>query len=292
LWGVFLRASFSGDGCGQHWLTCKGEVIPSAPELKTVIEFTHRLTSGLALITVFALWIWSRKDESLAPNVRSAAKISFVFVVIEALIGGGLVLTGNTAGAVTASRPFWMAGHLVNTFCLLAALALTARFASGANSFALPKERRERLLLLAAFLGIILVGVTGTFAALAGMIFPSPSIAEGFARDFAQDSHLWVRLRVLHPFAAIALGFYLITLGGWFARRAEGNETVKRWSGILTKLVVVQLAWGALTVFTHAPIAMQLVHLLLADLLLISFTVLTATFLSQRKINSTEEILN
>ena len=23
LWGVFLRASKSGDGCGQHWLTCQ-----------------------------------------------------------------------------------------------------------------------------------------------------------------------------------------------------------------------------------------------------------------------------
>ncbi|MEP7037841.1 MAG: COX15/CtaA family protein, partial [Acidobacteriota bacterium] len=44
IWGVFLRASKSGDGCGQHWLTCKGEVVPSAPELKTVIEFSHRLT--------------------------------------------------------------------------------------------------------------------------------------------------------------------------------------------------------------------------------------------------------
>ena len=52
LWGVFLRASKSGDGCGQHWLTCHGEVIPSAPEMKTVIEFSHRLTSGLAFIVV------------------------------------------------------------------------------------------------------------------------------------------------------------------------------------------------------------------------------------------------
>ena len=49
LWGVFLRASKSGDGCGQHWLTCQGEVVPSAPELKTVIEYSHRITSFLRL---------------------------------------------------------------------------------------------------------------------------------------------------------------------------------------------------------------------------------------------------
>jgi len=198
------------------------------------------------------------------------------------LIGGGLVLTGNTAGAVTASRPLWMAAHLVNTFCLLASLAMTARLAGGANSFALPKERRDLLLIVAAFLGVILVGITGTFAALASMIFPSASIAEGFARDFAQESHLWVRLRVLHPVAAVALGFYLITLGGWFARRAVNDASVKRWSRILTTLVLIQLAWGALTLYSHAPILMQLGHLLLADLVLIAFVYLTASFGSRR----------
>src|ERR1700741_182985 len=59
IWGVFLRASKSGDGCGQHWLTCQGEVIPSAPELKTVIEFSHRITSSLAGILLIVLLVWA-----------------------------------------------------------------------------------------------------------------------------------------------------------------------------------------------------------------------------------------
>src|SRR6266404_4351863 len=59
LWGVFLRASRSGDGCGQHWVTCNGEVIPSAPELKTIIEFSHRVTSSLAGIAIVALLVWA-----------------------------------------------------------------------------------------------------------------------------------------------------------------------------------------------------------------------------------------
>src|SRR3954467_8449268 len=52
LWGVFLRASHSGDGCGQHWLTCQGEVVPSAPQLATVIEFTHRITTEIPGVLV------------------------------------------------------------------------------------------------------------------------------------------------------------------------------------------------------------------------------------------------
>jgi heme A synthase len=68
LWGVFLRASKSGDGCGQHWLTCNGEVVPSAPELKTIIEFSHRITSSLVGIVIIILFFWAmfnwRKDKS------------------------------------------------------------------------------------------------------------------------------------------------------------------------------------------------------------------------------------
>ena len=97
LWGVFLRASKSGDGCGQYWLTCHGEVIPSAPELKTVIEFSHRLTSGVAFFAVLILLIWAFRKYAKGNVVRKTALISFIFIVTEALVGAGLVLTGNTA---------------------------------------------------------------------------------------------------------------------------------------------------------------------------------------------------
>ncbi|HRH41030.1 MAG TPA: hypothetical protein PKY82_05250, partial [Pyrinomonadaceae bacterium] len=71
LWGVFLRASLSGDGCGEHWITCGGEFIPSAPQLKTQIEFFHRITSSLAGITVIILLISAivkRVKEKSAPS--------------------------------------------------------------------------------------------------------------------------------------------------------------------------------------------------------------------------------
>ncbi len=123
LWGVFLRASKSGDGCGQHWLTCKGEVIPAAPQLKTIIEFSHRITSSLAGLLIIVLFIWairrwySQKDIQRWLTLKMAAG-SLVFVIIEGLLGAGLVLTGNTAETLTPERPFWMAGHLINTFIL------------------------------------------------------------------------------------------------------------------------------------------------------------------------------
>lgn len=154
LWGVFLRASKSGDGCGQHWLTCHGEIIPSAPELKTVIEFSHRITSGLAFAAVLILVIWAFRKFEKSDILRRTSLVAFVFIITEALVGAGLVLTGNTAEALTAARPFWMIGHLTNTFILLAFLSLTAWFASGGKRFRLKAEPKVMALLILGIAGI------------------------------------------------------------------------------------------------------------------------------------------
>src|SRR4030095_3039449 len=114
LWGVFLRASKSGDGCGQHWLTCQGEVIPSGPQLKTIIEFSHRMTTGPAFVLVIVLVVWAFIRFGKGSPVRKAAAVAVLFIISEVLIGAVLVLTGNTAEAQTAERPFLAIGHLIN----------------------------------------------------------------------------------------------------------------------------------------------------------------------------------
>ncbi len=184
LWGVFLRASKSGDGCGQFWLTCNGEVVPSAPELKTVIEFSHRISSGVAFVAVLALLIWAFHKFEKGNPVRKTALVSFVFIITEALVGAGLVLTGNTAEALTSARPFWAIGHLTNTFVLLAFLSLTAWFASTGRSTSLNAEPKTLLLMGMAVIALLLVGMSGSVAALSSMLFPSVSVSEGIVKDY------------------------------------------------------------------------------------------------------------
>jgi cytochrome c oxidase assembly protein subunit 15/protoheme IX farnesyltransferase len=59
LWGAFVRASGSGAGCGSHWPLCNGSIVPRDPGEATIIEFVHRLGSGLALVLVAGLWVWA-----------------------------------------------------------------------------------------------------------------------------------------------------------------------------------------------------------------------------------------
>lgn len=277
LWGVFLRASKSGDGCGQHWLTCHGEVIPSAPELKTIIEFSHRMTTGPAFLFVLILLIWAVRRFGWSHIVAKTAAVSFFFIVTEVLVGAGLVLTGNTAETLTAARPFWAIGHLINTFILLAFLTFTAWFASGGRGeFKFRRDPKAMWLIVLAVVAILLVGTSGSVAALSNMLFPSETITEGISKDFSTASNILLRLRLSHPILSIMTGVYLIFLAGWL--KANANEqSVTRWSNIVSILVLLQIAFGAATLLTLGPILMQLGHLLLADLLWISFVILIAS---------------
>lgn len=285
LWGVFLRASKSGDGCGMHWLTCHGEVLPSAPEFKTVIEFTHRIMSAfdgvLMLVLVgWAIWLWrSNRSDRSRSTLRTAA-IAFFFVLTEGAIGAGLVLTGNTAETLTAARPFWMAAHLVNTYILLAFLTLTARSASGAELVRLRVAPKYLAAIAIGVIAIFIVSISGSIAALSNMIFPSGTLTESVAKDFSETSHILLRLRLLHPVTAILSSVFIIFLTGWMAKERFGAKAVTRWSNVLAILILGQIAFGAATLLMLGPIVMQLGHLLMADAVWISFVLFGAAFLA------------
>ena len=287
IWGVFLRASLSGDGCGQHWLTCKGEVIPSAPQLKTVIEFTHRLMSGLAFFVVLALAIWAFRKFVKGDLLRKTALASFLLIVVEALLGAGLVLTGNTANAVTPTRPFWTAGHLISTFILLSALSLTAWLASGGKTFTFQVPRKILILLGIGVLAVFLIGISGSIAALSGMLFPAETLLQGLEQDFAAASPLLLRLRISHPILSVLGGFFLVFLAYRLKTVSDGDFWINRWSNVLLVLVGIQFASGILTLLTLAPIFLQLIHLLLADLTWIAFILLAASTLAKFSANFT-----
>lgn len=286
VWGVFLRASKSGDGCGEHWLTCNGELIPSAPQFKTVIEFSHRLTTaidGLVMLVLigWAIAIWRSKRSTQSRQVLYAAIGSFLFVITEAAVGAGLVLTGNVAEAVTDVRPFWAMGHLINTFILLAFLTLTAWFATRERKVGFSIDAKTASLVVLGILGLLFVGLSGSLAALSNMLFPSQTIAEGVAKDLSSASNIILRLRVSHPILSILTSVYLIFLAGWLKAKSGGERRVAWWSNAVSILVIGQVIFGAATLLTLGPIVMQLGHLLLADAVWIAFVLLVASYLNK-----------
>lgn len=279
LWGAYVRATGSGAGCGEHWPLCNGVVIPLAPTTATLIEFSHRVTSGLALIAVVVLlaWVW-RACPAGHPARRGAAWTVF-FMLTEAAVGAGLVLFQLVADNATMARAMFMAVHLLNTFVLLAWLTLTAWWLSGGDAVKVAGQRGIAVAFGVGAFGLLLVGTSGAVAALGDTLFPSGSISEALAADLSPTSHLLIRLRVLHPTFAVITALALLFGAPRIARTAAANAGLAR---AVASLAALQLLLGAVNVALLAPVWMQLVHLLFADLLWIAFVLLGASALRLR----------
>jgi heme A synthase len=281
LWGAFVRATGSGAGCGSHWPLCNGEFVPRSPQTETLIEFIHRLTSGLAFLFVVALLIWAFRTFPKNHVVRWAAGFAMFFMITEALVGAGLVLFQLVADNASVARAISMAVHLVNTFLLLASLTLTAWWASGGEPIRLTGRAALGSLLGLGLLGMIVLGVSGAVTALGDTLFPAGSLAEGLRQDFSPTAHFLVRLRLLHPVIAVSVASYLILVAIWLYS-SQQIAAIKTLAQILILLLVVQLGAGVLNVALLAPVWMQLVHLLLSDLIWITLVLLTTSALSKR----------
>jgi heme A synthase len=277
LWGAYVRATGSGAGCGNHWPLCNGEVILRSPALATVIEFTHRITSGLDLLLLVAMLVWAFRAFPPRHPARLGAALSMAFIVGEALLGAGLVLLQHVARNASTARAFSLSAHLVNTLTLLACIALTAWWAAGGA----PVQVRGPIVWRAfASLGVlILMGVSGALAALGDTLFPAASLAEGLRQDFSPAAHLFVRLRGLHPFLAVSGGAWLLYDGLTTALRGR-DVALRRLGWYVAAAVVAQTAAGAGNLLLLAPVWMQIVHLLLADALWIGLVLLAAVRLA------------
>jgi cytochrome c oxidase assembly protein subunit 15 len=279
LWGAYVRATGSGAGCGAHWPLCNGEVIPRAPSAEMLIEFSHRITSGLALVAVVGLVVAVFRSRPVDHPSRRAAAWALGFMLTEAAVGAALVLFRLVADNASMARALFMAVHLANTFVLLACLTLTAHFLSDGASLRLAGRAGRVAALAAGFLGLFAAGVSGAIAALGDTLFPARSIAEALSADLSPTSHVLIRLRVLHPAIAVVVGLALAAAAQRFPL-PPGDRRGRLATRLVAALALTQIAAGFVNVVLLAPVWMQLVHLLLADLLFIAFVVLAASTLA------------
>lgn len=257
LLGAVVRATGSGAGCGASWPTCDGEVVPTNGATATWIEFSHRATSGLALLLVLLLVVGVLRTVERGALVRKAALWSIGAIISEAAIGAVIVLFEWVADDASVARAVAVPMHLVNTFVLLAALTTTAWWLTDPPVIrpVIPNSMKW------GGLGLLLVAATGSIAALADTLHPAASLSEGIAQDFTSSGTWLTQIRVLHPAMATLVGAYVAYLGLTRARpgRQQGLGLA------LAAIVGTQVFAGIANVVLLAPVWLQLVHLALAD---------------------------
>jgi heme a synthase len=287
LWGAVVRATGSGAGCGDHWPLCGGNLIPRVQKLATLIEFSHRASSGVDVLLVAVLVYFAFRRFERGQLVRRLAAAAGFFTITEGLVGAALVLFGEVGGRVSVGRVLILSLHLVNTFFLLASIALVAWVAGKTGHAEKVSELSEpgrgtperKIAIYMAYgaglAGMLVIAITGTLTALADTLFPARSLAQGFSWDFSNASSPIVRLRIIHPVVAILLGSLLMALAVYALSTAQ-SAAVKRLARWLLGLVALQFMFGLINVISLTPLWMQLLHLLTADLIWITLVLLSS----------------
>jgi cytochrome c oxidase assembly protein subunit 15 len=278
-WGAVVRATGSGAGCGNHWPQCNGEILPSLHQLETVIEFVHRLTSGLDGILVIVLVIWAFRLQPIQVFVRRMAVMSFIFIIIEGGLGAALVRFELVGDNSSWARAVMIGLHLLNTLILLAFLTLTAWGAGQQKTYIqITAQTRLFALFIVGMVLFAILSAAGAITALGDTLFPSESLIEGMQQDLSPTAHFLIRLRVWHPIIAVVTSIYLFSLG-WYVQRTASEHLATRINWLFM-VISLQIGVGFVNVALLAPLWMQVVHLLLADTLWILLLLVTAETLT------------
>lgn len=260
LFGAWVRISGSGAGCGNHWPTCQGVVLPVEPSVKTIIEFTHRVTSGLSGLMGIALLVWAWRKKS--PALPWAAGM-FFFLLVEGFIGAVLVKKELVENDASMSRAVVISLHLVNTMLLMFCAVATA-VKAGAERY---RNAYGGGLIWLAMAVLVVTNATGAVTALGDTIFPiqpsmGPELIAKIREDISPGQHFLIRLRVVHPVTAAITAAIVLGVLSYFQRRNQS-----RWALVGMGLVLIQVALGVGNIWLAAPGWMQISHLLTAQLL-------------------------
>jgi heme A synthase len=261
LFGAWVRVTGSGAGCGEHWPSCHGEVIPRAPNAKTLIEFTHRLTSGIDGLFILGLAIAVFRLTPIGHRARTWAVRAGVFLIIEALIGAVLVKFGLVADDTSKIRVLVVALHLVNTLLLVGSIAMVGLALAPAPAEA--ADRRGLRNTLLAGLVYMVICAMGAVTALGDTLFP---IIFGASVEHLVPSeasaHFLERARLIHPVVAVVGSLWILHVGAAAAAAPAPTRSAGR---LVVAGILLQTVIGVANIWLSAPGWMQLVHLATAN---------------------------
>lgn len=296
LFGAFVRASYSGDGCGASWPMCGETFVPEITSAPRAVELTHRLTSGLLALLCASLWGFSSLVLPKGSAARRAAGFALLSCIISALVGAILVKFQWVTNDKSYGRAVTMPIHLVNNYFLLASLSCTAFWAGGGKVRPFQKQGALTSALNWAFGAMFLLGATGAFSALGKTAFehelaPVKGFAERLWLHVGPEANPILRGGVVHPLIATSVGLLIFWVCGVIShlRPSPQVKSMARWTA---GLYLAQMVVGVTNLVVSAPTTMQLIHLALAIANWVSLVMLALRALASDVVNEDVETTN
>ncbi|MFN2389598.1 MAG: heme A synthase [Actinomycetota bacterium] len=255
--GGLVRATKSGLGCGTDWPKCSGELLPALENRALAIEYSHRVAASVVVILLAWLALLAVRARSRYPKLMWPSVAAFGVVLSQALLGLVVVKLELQAVSVTLHLGTAMALLGLLVYLTIVAFALDDRLPVRADA----ALSRSAWTAAGWVLAVLLVGsyVTGRGA---GLAFPDWPLMDGSpVPDLTVETNA---IHFLHRVLAVAGAVVVVHLGSKVvARRSELGFQAKLAHAAMG-LYAVELALGALNVWTELNAAAVSLHLLVA----------------------------
>lgn len=271
--GVLVTTSGSGQGCGNSWPFCHGEIIPGSLSVKGLTEYSHRIMSSADGFLVLLLTVWSwwayRKDRL----IKLYAFLSLLFIVVQGALGAVTVVYEGTF-AIN-----WLLSiHFGLSLIAFASVVLltTRLFELGKSG----REQPERTFFPARGLQIAfwclavytyIVVYLGAYVQHTGAVVGCGYQFPGCGSTYLPDLVSLPGIQILHRYAAalLWLGTLLLLVAVLRRYREQRGLVIGAWWSMI--LVTLQALVGVMNVMTTGQMVPALIH---ATLVSIFFAVL------------------
>ncbi|MED4173447.1 heme A synthase [Halalkalibacterium halodurans] len=259
--GALVTKTESGEGCGATWPLCFGEVIPTNPAIETIIEYSHRIVSGLlgAMVIILAIWAWRKLSHIRETKVM--AILAVLFIIFQGLLGAGAVVFGQSH-AILALH-FGISAISLATVALLTTLA----FEDG-------KPNPPALIVKKGYKGYILAVFAYCYAVIYTGAYVKHTQATLACGDFPLCNGQWIPMlsgpvgaHFFHRVAGTLLLILLVVALIWTLRKYSHYRSLV-WTHILCViLVLTQYATGISIVLTGNELFVAMMHALIVSIL-------------------------
>lgn len=259
--GALVTKTGSADGCGDSWPLCDGQLLP-AWEQEALIEFSHRIVSGIEgiLVVAMSVMVWKRYKQH--KEVRVLVPLALLFLFLQAALG---------AMAVVWPQPKTvLALHFGISLVAFASVLLPALFIgdveSGSKARRIPVPNGLRRLIWFAAVYVYIIVYSGAYVRHTGSDLACPDfpLCNGALIPPLEG---YVGIHFMHRLAAF--GGVLLLVGLALAARRVRRERPDIFKGSLWALIgiVLQAASGAASVLSKLALPIMMLHSAIVTLL-------------------------
>ena len=259
--GGVVRLTGSGLGC-PDWPLCHGSVVPSA-DTQTLIEYSHRLVASVVGVLVLATAVIVWRSYRWQPWLLVPATLGIILLVIQVLLGGVTVMNELSPGLVVAHLA--VAEALMASMLVVCLVSFRGAPSTGAGEAAGAKADPFPILALSAVLAGYALLLTGSYVASSGAVASCGQSWPLCQGQLIPDG-LYPSMHMLHRVVALPVGALIVTVL-FLAWRRRGRGGPLGWTAtVVGALFLGQIIVGASVLWAGFPLAVRLLHLVLATL--------------------------